>query len=102
MRRVKGCLNKKCVCYKKKYYKASDEYCVKCGMKLNYVCKHHKCFKQIPDDVEKKYCPIHEAEKKDNSDKNNDTLKKVGIGGLAVLGAVATIGKTAIDIARKK
>ena len=42
MKRVKGCLNNKCVEYKKTYYKESDEYCVKCGTKLSYVCKHPK------------------------------------------------------------
>ena len=54
MKRVKGCLNSKCVEYKKTYYKESDEYCVKCGTKLSYVCKHPKCFKQIPDNVKEK------------------------------------------------
>ena len=69
MKRVKGCLNSNCDEYKKTYYKVSDEYCVKCGTKLSYVCKHHKCFKQIPDDIKEIYCPVHIAERKDKKEK---------------------------------
>lgn len=43
MKRVKGCLNSKCVEYKKTYYKESDEYCVKCGTsRMVVVCVGEK------------------------------------------------------------
>lgn len=102
MKRVKGCLNSKCVEYKKTYYKESDEYCVKCGTKLSYVCKHHKCFKQIPDNVKEKYCPVHLAERQDKKEKRGDTAKKVGGGVLAAFGVAVTVGKTVVDVVRKK
>lgn len=102
MKRVKGCLNSNCKEHKKTYYKESDEYCVKCGTKLSYVCKHPKCFKQIPDDVKENYCPVHIAERKDKKEKRGETAKKIGGGLLAVGGLVVTVGKAAIDIAKKK
>ena len=102
MKRVKGCLNSKCVEYKKTYYKESDEYCVKCGTKLSYVCKHPKCFKQIPDNVKEKYCPPHLAERQDKKEKPGDTAKKVGGGVLAAFGVAVTVGKTVVDVVRKK
>ncbi len=89
MKRAKGCLNPECTEYKKTYYKDTDEYCVKCGNKLNFVCKHPKCFKQLPNDVNEKYCITHLEEQKDKRDKRADAGKKV----LSVLGgAVATVG----------
>ena len=102
MKRVKGCLNSKCVEYKKTYYKESDEYCVKCGTKLSYVCKQPKCFKQIPDNVKEKYCPVHLAERQDKKEKRGDTAKKVGGGVLAAFGVAVTVGKTVVDVVRKK
>ena len=102
MKRVKGCLNNKCVEYKKTYYKESDEYCVKCGTKLSYVCKHPKCFKQLPDNVKEKYCPVHLAEREDKKEKRGDTAKKVGGGVLAAFGVAVTVGKTVVDVVRKK
>lgn len=102
MKRVKGCLNSNCKEYKKTYYKESDEYCVKCGTKLSYVCKHLNCFKQIPDDVKEKYCPIHIAERQDKKEKRGETAKKISGGLLAIGGLVVTVGKAAIDIAKKK
>ena len=82
MKRVKGCLNSNCKEYKKTYYKESDEYCVKCGTKLSYVCKHPKCFKQIPDDVKENYCPVHIAERKDKKEKRVKPLKKLVVDSL--------------------
>ena len=102
MKRVKGCLNSNCKEQKKTYYKESDEYCVKCGTKLSYVCKHPKCFKQIPDDVKENYCHVHIAERKDKKEKRGETVKKIGGGILAGVGVVVTVGKAAIDIAKKK
>ena len=102
MKKVKGCLNNSCSEYKKTYYKETDEYCVKCGTRLSYVCKHKKCFKQIPDDIKEVYCPIHIAEKQDKKEKRGDTLKKVGGGVLMVGATIITVGKTAVDFAKKK
>lgn len=102
MKRVKGCLNNNCIEYKKTYYKKSDEYCVKCGAKLSYVCMHHKCFKQIPDNIEETYCPVHLAERKDKKEKRDNVLKKV-VNGVAVVGVgVVTITKAVVDITKKK
>lgn len=98
MKRVKGCLNSNCKEYRKTYYKESDEYCVKCGTKLSYVCKQPKCFKQIPDDAKEKYCPIHAVERQDKKEKRNESLKKLGSGALAVCGAAVAVCKTVIDI----
>lgn len=96
MKRVKGCLNRNCTEYKKTYYKECDEYCVKCGSKLSYVCKHPKCFKQIPDNEKETCCPVHIAERKDRKEKHGNTLKKVGSRVLAFGGIVLTVGKMII------
>lgn len=101
MKRVKGCLNCNCEEYKKTQYKDTDEFCVKCGTKLSYVCKDKKCFKQIPDDIEEKYCPIHIAERKDKKEKRQDKLKKAG-GVVLGLGAIVLGGKSAFDSMDKK
>lgn len=102
MKRVKGCLNNDCGEYKKTYYKATDEYCVKCGTKLCYVCKNRKCFKQVPDDSIEAYCSVHLAEMQDKKEKQGETVKKVGIGIFAAIGATVTAGKAIIDIVKKK
>lgn len=102
MKRVKGCLNSNCTEYKKTYFKGSDEYCSKCGAKLSYVCKHPKCFKQLPDNSKENICEFHIAEKKDNKDKARKVLKEVGIGVLAVGGTILTVGKEVLDIVDKK
>lgn len=101
MKRVKGCLNSCCTEHKKKYYKESDEYCVKCGSKLGYVCKHSKCFKQLPDNTKEKYCPIHLAERKDKKEKTGDAIKKIGGTIVAVGVTAAGIGKAVFDIIKK-
>lgn len=102
MRRVKSCLNSNCQEYKKTYYKESDQYCVKCGTKLNYVCKHPKCFKQLPDNSQEAYCSVHIAEREDKKEKRLETAKKAGTGIVAGIGTVLTLGKTIYDIAKKK
>ena len=102
MKRVKGCLNKTCSEYHKTYYKENEEHCAKCGTKLSYVCKHPECFKQIPDNVMEKYCPVHLAEKQDKKEKQIKFAAKVG-GGLLALGA-AFIGviKALGDISKEE
>lgn len=101
MKRVKGCLNSNCTEYRKTYYKESDAYCVKCGTKLSYVCKHRKCFKKLPNDVNEIYCPIHIAERKDKKEKRNEIRKKVYTGIVAAGGVLLAVGKAA-DITKKK
>lgn len=95
MKRVKACLNIECKDCKKSYHKECDDYCAKCGSKLYYVCKHPKCFKVIPDDVQENYCPTHLAERKDNRDKVVAGAVKVGS---TLLAAVPVVG----GIVRKK
>ena len=79
MKRVKACLNSECSECKKTYYKATDEFCVKCGSKLSYVCKHKNCFKALPDDSKEILCPVH--------DNSVITPKRVACGGYAVVTA---------------
>ncbi len=102
MKRVKACLNSQCVEYRKTYYKETDVYCVKCGNKLNYVCKHYKCYKQIPDDVDEQYCPIHLAEREDKIEKRKETAKKVGVFFITAGSIALAAGKTVIDKIPKK
>ena len=103
MKRVKGCLNSNCNEYKKTYYKESDEHCVKCGAKLSYVCQHPKCFKQLTDDTQERFCLLHIEERKDKKDKQIENIKKVSNGILAVGSvAIAVAGKAVVDIIRKK
>ena len=102
MKRVKACLNSSCTEYQKTYYKESDEYCEKCGAKLSYVCKHPKCFKQIPDDVKENYCPVHKAERQDKKEKRVKTVKRIGGGILAAVTLTITAGKAAIDFVKKQ
>lgn len=95
MSAVKGCMNQECkACQKKVHYKKSDEYCSKCGEKLQFVCK--KCHKQFPDDSTK-YCDICNAKKEDKNQKIVNGLKKVGVvvlsGVTVVVGATAKINK---------
>ena len=102
MKRVKGCLNSSCTEYRKTYFEESDEYCSKCGSKLSYVCKHPKCFKQLPDNGIENICEFHRAEKKDKKDKRNKTLKKIGEGigmGVVIIGGIA---KAVLDITKKE
>lgn len=101
MRRVKGCLNSKCTEYKKTYYKPTDEYCVKCGTKLNYVCKYRKCFKLIPDNVQEVYCPVHLAEIKDRREQRSSKAVKAG-GGVAAFLGIASGAYTVIKSFIKK
>ena len=102
MKRAKGCLNSACTEYKKTYYKKSDEYCDKCGTKLNYVCQHPNCFKLIPDDTNEKFCPVHIAERQDKKQQLKESLEKIGSRILAAGVLAISVSKAAIDIVRKK
>ena len=102
MKRLKACLNEKCPTYRKSYYKASDEYCVKCGQKLSFVCRAHKCFKPIPDDKHVAYCIIHQEERKDKKDNRINRAAKIGGGIVAGAGFFAGSVKTIMDVVKKK
>lgn len=102
MKRVKACLNEQCPTYKKIYYKEADEYCVKCGSKLSFVCKAPKCFKPIPDDRHVIYCPTHEGERQDKKDQRKDKLLKIGGGVVAGAGIVAGSIKTVAEALKKQ
>ena len=88
---IKGCINKKCLANKKKIvYKKSDEFCSKCGEKLQYVCKNKKCRKQLPNSSEK-YCPICLAERKDKKDKVADVGVKGVVGGVGLVALCVSV-----------
>lgn len=96
----KGCVNKKCVaCQKRILYKKSYEYCLKCGKKLQYVCK--KCHKQLPDNSQK-FCNYHLAQREDK--RNHITSTGLKVGGLVLTGLAALAGssKPALTKFKKK
>lgn len=96
---VKGCVNEKCVANRKKtHYKKADEYCTKCGEKLQYVCAD--CFTVLPNN-KMKYCDLCMAKRSDKKDKAIKSAEKVGTGILAVAGLAVSIGKAGIDIIKK-
>lgn len=102
MKRVKACFNCNCKEYKKTYFKESDESCPECGEKLNYVCKHPKCFKQLPDDFDDTYCPIHRAERKDKWEEFRTNICKIGVGIFGVAGLARLIYKCVDEFKKKK
>jgi hypothetical protein len=101
MGRVKGCVNEKCIAHEKKFlYKETEEYCSKCGVKLDYVCKTKKCYTFL-EKSDSEYCIKCQAKKDDRKD---DAKKAVlGAGGalLTIGGVVATKGKTIIKYINK-
>ncbi len=103
MRRVKGCLNENCPEYQKTKYKEADEYCVKCGSELGYICKQKGCYKPIPDDKHMAYCPTHEGARKDRADRAKDTAVKIGGMAVAVGVFAVTTGKElVVSFVKKK
>jgi hypothetical protein len=95
MGKIKGCGNEACETHKKKITcKESEAFCSKCGSPLVYVCKD--CYTQLPDDTEK-YCVRCLAKHEDRKDK----AKKVVGSALAVVGVTFTLGKKALDFAKK-
>lgn len=102
MSQIKGCINSNCKAYHKITYKEKDKHCLLCGQPLVVVCKHKGCFKQLPYGDKSKYCAFHEAQNQERKEKAVDTAKKIGTGVVAVAGFAVTVGKTAIDIVRKR
>ena len=102
MRQMKGCLNTNCQEYRKTYYKESDQYCVKCGSKLSVICRHPKCFKQLPENTQESYCPVHLAEREDKKEKRIESAKKLGTSMVATVGSVCVLGKWVYDKVKQK
>ena len=95
---LKGCVNEKCIAYKKKmHFKDSDAFCPKCGQPLYHVCK--RCGMQLPDDT-RKYCIRCENEIKDQRDEWGKTLIN-GVGqGVSKAGkAISDGSKQAVKLA---
>lgn len=88
MKAFKGCTNLDCKAYKKIHYKKEDQFCVKCGQPLNFVCA--ACWKPMEEDKEK-YCISCSAEKEQKKAQAMDKAKKAGAGALGTMGAVAGV-----------
>lgn len=87
MKGFKGCINPECSAYKKRTkYKKADEYCLKCGNPLSFVCSD--CWKPLEDGKER-YCISCTAEKEQKHAEKMDMIKNVGGKAVAVVGAVA-------------
>ena len=95
--------------HKKIKFKATDEYCSKCGAQLVFVCK--KCFSEIqdtgPEHTKCTHC-IEEAQakKEQKIDKAKDLAKKaggavVGVGGAVVVKVLQDEKKEAIKVGVK-
>ena len=87
MKAFKGCTNPSCKAYKKIQYKAADEYCKKCGSKLNYVCS--ECW-MILQDNKSRLCEGCKTKKGQKKQGNFDKAKNVGeiaAGGLTAAAA---------------
>ena len=85
MKAFKGCTNPDCKAYKKIHYKKADAFCLKCGNQLSFVCA--ECWKPM-EDGKAKYCISCAAEKEQHRAETWDTVKKVGGGAAAAVGAV--------------
>lgn len=88
MKAFKGCTNLDCKAYKKIHYKKEDQFCVKCGQPLSFVCA--ECWKPMEEDKEK-YCISCLAEKEQKKAQAMDKAKKAGAGALGAMGAVAGV-----------
>ena len=76
-KRIKGCPNENCPEHlNKKKYKADDNFCKKCGMRLIYVCSI--CHKEIEDIEGHLLCMNCEAAQKDDGGKIAHAAKIAG------------------------
>ena len=100
MKAFKGCTNVDCKAYKKIHYKNEDQFCLKCGKPLSYVCA--ECWK-IMEDSKDRLCISCQAEKEQKRAQTVDKVKNGGGKAVAVIGGVAcaivTIGRDADKIA---
>lgn len=95
MSNIKGCVNPKCIAYqKKKVYKKEDQYCLKCGEKLQFVCK--KCRMQITE-ADKNYCVRCKAAMKDKKEERVQKAKERAAVVAPVVIAAIGKGKTVIQ-----
>lgn len=87
MAKLKGCTNSYCAAHKKKVtYKATEEFCSKCGQPLSFVCK--SCY--TPIEESQKLCVMCQAK----IDDRNDKIKN---GALKVSGFLLTVGTVAVS-----
>lgn len=98
MAKVKGCINESCIAHAKKHhYKASDEFCSKCGQPLSFVCK--SCY--TPIEESQSLCVLCEAKKKDRNGKIIGTAKAACGAALCVAPVVVAKGKKVGTVAKK-
>ena len=89
MKAFKGCTNPECKVYKKVHYKKNDEYCLKCGKPLSFVCA--ECWKPMEEGKDK-YCVSCSAKKEQNRAQKVATVKKYGSQAVVLAGtAVVSI-----------
>lgn len=101
MAKIKGCTKSGCTANTKKvHFKKDDEFCTKCGMKLEFVCK--KCNSPIAETTKGSLCVRCKAEKEDKKDKAVKQGGQVVGGALAIGGALVGIGKTVIEIIKER
>ncbi len=86
MKAFKGCTNEDCKAYKKIHYKENDEFCLKCGQPLNYVCAD--CWKTLEDN-KNKYCISCKTKREQDRAQTWDKVKNTGGKVVPGVGAVA-------------
>lgn len=75
MKAFKGCINPECKAYKKIHYKYDDEFCLKCGSPLSFVCA--ECWKPMAEGKDR-YCVSCSAEKEQKRAQKMAAAKKYG------------------------
>lgn len=86
MKAFKGCTNPDCKAYKKIHFKKDDQFCLKCGEPLSFVCA--ECWK-VMDSNKEKYCISCAAQKEQKQQQRINKVKNGGGVVLAGVGAVA-------------
>lgn len=95
MKAFRGCVNQNCVAYKKIRFKDGDDYCTKCGEKLQYVCAD--CWKQLENNKER-YCIVCKALRDDKSEQRIEKAKAAGKAFVAVGPAMVAAAKNVKQI----
>ena len=86
MKAFKGCINQSCGAYNKIRYKRNDQYCLKCGYTLSFVCA--ECWKPMESD-ENRLCTSCAALKEQKRAQFADKAKYIAAGVVGTMGAVA-------------
>lgn len=95
MKAFRGCTNVECKAYKKVHYKKNDDFCLKCGKPLSFVCAD--CWKPM-EDGNVKYCISCKIEKEQHNEAVKANIKKYGGGAAAAIaGVVVAIPKVVKD-----